>query len=257
MMQQTAQLQKPKEKQLQKPAQEQKEKSGTEKKAIIFDAGALISFSMNGITKMIKDLKGVFSGKFIITEEVKKEIIDTPIKIKRFQLEALKIKDLFDEKILELPSSLGIKDSEIQQKTEEFLDIANSTFNGDGKDLKIMDKGEASCLALSKILNKKGIKNIIAIDERTTRVLAENPENLKKFLEKKMHVKISADKKKFEHFTDYKVIRSPELIYIAYKKGLVKLKSEKALDSLLHAMKFKGASISNGEIEEIKRIAGV
>lgn len=243
--------------QMEKPVQEQQTKSGTGSNVIVFDSGALISFSMNGITKMVKELKGVFKGKFIITPEVKKEIIDTPIKIKRFQLEALKLKHLLDEGVLEMPSSLGIKDSDIQKKSEEMRDFANSIFNGGGKDIKIMDVGEASCLALSEILNEKKIKNVIAIDERTTRVLIEKPENLQKFLEKKLHVKISVDGKKLDSFKNYKVIRSPELIYIAYKKGLVKLKSEKALDSLLHAMKFKGASISNGEIEEIKNIAGV
>src|SRR3989344_9606387 len=84
-------------------------------KAIIFDSGALISFSMNGITRIIKELRGAFKGKFLITSEVKKEIIDVPIKIKKFELEALKIKRLLDDGVLELPSSLGISDSEIEE----------------------------------------------------------------------------------------------------------------------------------------------
>lgn len=226
-------------------------------KAIIFDSGALISFSMNGITRLIKDLKKVFKGKFLITTQVKKEVIDTPLNIKRFQLEAMKTNSLLEEGILELPSSLGINNSEIETKTKNFLEIANSTFIGNGKDIHIMDLGEASCLALSKILTEKGIQNVIAIDERTTRVLAEKPENLKNFLEKKLHVKLKVKDEKFEHFKNFKIIRSPELIYIAYKKNLIKLKGKNKLDSLLHAMKFKGASITNGEIEEIKRIAGV
>lgn len=225
------------------------------KKAIVFDSGALISFSMNGVTNIIKNLKKVFDGKFLITSDVRKEVVDTPIKIKRFELEALKIKQLLDQGILELPSSLGIKDSEIKIKTEEFLNVANSTFNGGGKDIHIMDKGEASCLALSEILNKKGVKNVIAIDERTTRVLAEKPENLKNFLERKLHVKLKVSEKNFDVFKNFKVIRSPELIYIAYKKSLIKLKGENALDSLLYAMKYKGASISKEEVEEIKKIA--
>jgi hypothetical protein len=47
-------------------------------KVIIFDSGALISFSMNGITSIIKRLKEIFKGKFLITSEIKKEIIDVP-----------------------------------------------------------------------------------------------------------------------------------------------------------------------------------
>ena len=69
---------------------------GNANKVIIFDSGALISFSMNGMTDVVEKLKGIFSGKFIITSEVKKEVIDTPIKIRRFELEALKIKHLLD-----------------------------------------------------------------------------------------------------------------------------------------------------------------
>jgi len=55
-------------------------------KAIIFDAGTLISFSMNGATDIIRDLKGIFKGKFLITKEVMNEIIDKPIRIKKDQL---------------------------------------------------------------------------------------------------------------------------------------------------------------------------
>jgi len=224
-------------------------------KAIIFDSGVLISFSMNGITDMIKNLKSVFEGKFLITFEIKKEVIDTPLKIRRFKLEALKIKKLLDEGVIEMPSSLGIKDSEITQRTNKIMDITNSLFKGGKRDIHLIDPGEASCLALGEILNKKGIKNVIAVDERTMRSLVESPENLRKFLEKKLHVKISIRKENLDFLKKFRIIRSPELIYVAYKKGLIKFKDSSALDALLHAVKYKGASISEGEIEEIKKIA--
>lgn len=226
-------------------------------KVIIFDAGALISFSMNGITNIIKDLRGVFQGKFMITQEVKKEIVDKPIKIKRFKLEALKMQKLIDEGILEFPSSLGIDDSEINKQTNELLDIANETFKGNGKGIHIIDIGEASCIALGRMLNKMNVQNVIAVDERTLRSLIETPEDLKKFLGKKLHTKITSDKNKLKFFKGFKIIRSPELIYVAYKKGLIKFKDKTALDSLLYAVKYKGASISNHEIEEMEKIAGV
>jgi len=149
------------------------------KKAILFDSGPIISFAMNGMTGVFRELKKIFRGKFIITNEVKSEVIDVPLRIKRFELEALMIKRLLDEGVFELPTSLDVKDSEIEKIDQEFLNTANSTFNGDGKDIHILDHGESSCLALSKILNEKGVKNIIAIDERTTRLLVEKPDNLK------------------------------------------------------------------------------
>lgn len=229
-------------------------KSNQTKKAIIFDSGVLISFSMNGMTEIIKNLKKVFNGKFLITSEIKGEVIDVPLKIKKFELEALKIKKLLDDGILEMSSSLGIKDSEIEKADNELLNLANSTFIGKDRDIHILDHGEASCLALSKILTEKGIENLIAVDERTTRLLAEKPENLKNIFEERMNTKIIIKKQNLEFFRDFRIIRSTELAYVAYKRGLVDLKGESVLDALLYSLKFKGAAISGDEIEEMKRL---
>ncbi len=223
-------------------------------KVIVFDSGVLISFSMNGMMDIIRRLKDIFPGKFLITSEVKGEIIDVPLRIKKFELEALKIKALLDEGILELPISLGIKDSEIEKEDGDFLEIANSTFNGNGKDIHILDHGEASCLGLSKILTEKGIANVVAIDERTARLLVEKPENLKNIFEERMNTKIKIKEGNLKFFKGYKIIRSPELAYVAYKKNIVGLKNEMLLDALLYALKFKGAAISGDEIEQIKKL---
>jgi len=224
-------------------------------RAIIFDSGALISFSMNGITGIIRELKKIFRGKFLITSEVKREVIDVPIRIKKFELEALKIKKLLDDGVLELPFSLGVSDSEIEKEDNRFLELANSTFSGRGRDIHILDHGEASCLALSKLLKERGMDNIIAVDERTTRLLVEKPENLRRIFEERMNTKVTIKNENTKYFSDFKIIRSPELAYVAYKKGLTDLKDGTlVLDALLYALKFKGASISRDEIEEMKRL---
>ena len=223
-------------------------------KAIIFDASTLISFAMNGLFDEIRKLKGVFDGKFIITKEVHSEIIEKPLTIKRFELEALRIKQLVEENVLEYPSSLGVKDSDISFGTKQLLDTANETFEARGKKMHILDLGEVSCLVLSKIFMEKGVEHVIAVDERTTRMLIEKPENLERLFEKKLHTKIKANKNNFKLFRGPKLVRSTELIYIAYKKGLVNLKNGQVLDALLYAMKYKGCSISEDEIEEMKRI---
>lgn len=223
-------------------------------KVIIFDSGALISFSMNGITHIIQRLKEAFKGKFLITSDIKNEIVDKPMKIRRFELEALKLKILIDEGILELPSSVGIKDSDVAKKTNEILKIANSTFTGRGRYVHLLDIGETSSLALSRLLDEKKIKNVLAIDERTARMLVEKPENLRRILEKKMDTRISVKKENLKLFKGFKIIRSAELVYVAYKKGLVNLKNKNTLSALLYAVKYKGCAISGDEIEEIKRI---
>ena len=186
-------------------------------KAIIFDASTLITFSMNGLWSEFRALKESFKGHFIITNEVKSEIIDRPIKTKKFELEALKLQKLFNDKILELPEDLGVRGEEVTKKSKELLDIANSTFQASSGNIKLIDMGETSCLTLSKILDQKNIKNVIAVDERTIRMLGEKPENLKNLFQKKLKTRITPNPKNYDKFQGFKFIRSAELVYIAYK----------------------------------------
>jgi len=224
-------------------------------KAIIFDAGTLITFSMNGLTDGLEKLKEIFGGAFLITHQVKEEVIDKPLTIKQFELEAMRTKKLLDDRVLELAEEYGFENSKIESKTRAIIDIANYFFNSSRGEVKIMHSGEASCIALSKMLNEKGIKNLIAIDERTTRILIEKPENLKDLLERKLHTKITLVKKDFKYFKEFRVIRSAELVYLLWKKGLTKIKDGiQLLDALLYAVKFKGCSVSNEEIDEIKKM---
>jgi len=223
-------------------------------KAIIFDASTLISLSMNGLLGELESLKKIFSGKFIITKDVKREVIDKPITIKRFELEALQVKDLLDRKVIEMPVCVGVKDEEISKITEELKSIANNTFMARGRAIKIIDSGETSCLAVSKILSEKKIESVIALDERTLRMLCEKPENVDKLFQRKLHSKVTCKSENFKFFKGFKFIRSSELIYVAYKKGIIKLKGSLVLDALLYALKFKGCAISGDEIREIKEI---
>lgn len=224
-------------------------------KAIIFDASSLISIAMNGLLEEFKKLKEVFPGRFIITREVEGEIVKRPIKIKRFELEALKLNQLIIDKVLEFPETFGVTEKEISEETQRLLDIANKTYQKNGnKDLHLIDLGETSCLAISKMLTDKKIPNLIAIDERTTRMLCESPNNLKKLLHKKMHTQITYKKENIKHFQGFKIIRSTELMHMTYKKGLTRLKGNLVLDAILYALKFKGCSITGEEIEELKRM---
>jgi hypothetical protein len=225
------------------------------KKAIIFDSGTLISLSMNGLLDVIKNLKKDFKGNFFVTEDVKKELVDYPIQRKQFELEALRIRGLIEENVLELPDKAGLDNKSIKNKAEEIMNMTNNIFVSHKKPLKIIHDGESSCLALSKLLFDRGIENVIAIDERTTRMLIEKPENLKELFEKKLHTKIDLKKNSFPYFKDFRVIRSSEIVYVAWKKKLIDIKDGTlVLDALLYAVKFKGCAISSDEIEEIKKI---
>lgn len=224
------------------------------KKAIIFDSSSLISLGMAGLLPELKNLKKVFDGEFLITDEVKHEVVDKPLTIKRFELDALKIQSLIDEKILVLSSKTFPRH---EKETQDFLNLANSVFQDGKSNVKIISAGEASCLTLSNILTKKGIENVCAIDERTTRLLVEAPNKLKDLFERKLHKKLKMNKKDFKIFQGFKIIRSSELIYVAYKKNLLnftKQKNKKILDALLYAVKFKGCSITGDEIKEVKSL---
>lgn len=248
--------------QMQKPVKKQPQKivqigaQRTQQKIIIFDSGVLISFSMNGLLDVFKKLKGVFNGKFLITGAIKREVVETPIKIKRFELEALKIDALIREGVLEFPSSVGIDDAEVEERGKEIMDYANGLFNARGKGVHLLDPGECSCLALSKMLTEKGVPNVVAVDERTTRMLFEDYKALQKFLEKKLHTELEVNKSTVKLFSGFRFIRSTELIYVAYKKGFLNFlgNSKNVLDALLYGMRFKGTSISNQDIDYLERM---
>ena len=134
------------------------------------------------------------------------------------------------------------------------MDAANAMFTSSSGSVYLIGPGEASCLALSEILNEKQIKNVISIDERTMRILVEKPENLEKLLSRKLHTRVNLKKENFERFNGFKIIRSAELVYVIYKKDLTRLKDKQTLDALLWAVKFKGCSISEDEIQEIQKL---
>jgi len=225
-------------------------------KIIIFDASTIINFIMNGLTDILKELKLIFQGKFIITNKIKKEVVDRPLTIKKFKLGALTVQKLIDEQVFEFPNSIGIKNFDLNKKTREILKSVNQLYKADNENIKLIHDGEASCLALAILASKKGIKSLLAVDERTTRILIERPENLKKLLKRKLHKSIKLKGNLDLPTKQIKIIRSSELVYVAFKKHLIKLKPEnkQVLDALLYATKFKGAAISNDEIEQIKRL---
>lgn len=223
-------------------------------KVLVFDSGALINLSMNGLLYIIEDMKKTFDGKFIVPNQVIQEVYNKPLTIPRYELGAIRIKNLIDNKILESPEALKINSLELNKDTKNLMGLANNSFKVEGRWLRIVSDAEISCVALCKKLNEKGIDNILAIDERTTRMLCEKPQNLEKLMSKKLHKKVKSFNNEFKAFEGIKIIRSSELVYVAYKKDLIKIKDKKILEALLYATKYKGSSISFEEINILKRL---
>lgn len=222
-------------------------------KYLIFDAGPIISLTMNGMLPIIEKLKGVFDGEFILTPHVKNEVIDRPMKIKKFKLEAIQVKDMVERGVFKMSTKI-ISNQKLDVEIKQILKTTNGVLRTaqTGEKIKIIHKGEASCLAFSNLC---GVDNVIAIDERTTRMLTEAPQNLEKMMEQKLHTPLKSELSLLDKLKKFKFIRSAELLFIAYKKNLIPIKKTRdLLDALLYGVKFKGAAISSIEIEEMKKL---
>ncbi len=225
-------------------------------KNLIFDSSSIISLSMNGLLWILDPLRKKFDGEFLISESVKDEIIDKPLTSKKYKLEALNLLEITQKGILKTFK-------ENMKMSEELLELTNSIFRGKHENIKILHEGEITTLAKAI---ESGTEAFV-IDERTTRLLIENPNKLHSLLEKKLHTPINVDKNKLKKFKEMtkgiKILRSTELVIISYEMGLFKnyfnikgisnLKHE-ILDGLLWALKLRGCSISDAEINEIIKI---
>ena len=231
-----------------------KQEPPIQKKVLILDSGTIINLAMNGLLYIIEELKKETGVRFCITEFVKKEVVDKPLTIPRFELEALRINDLIEKNIIEMPKDLQISSERINSKTAEFMETVNHSVKADGKWIRIVSEAEMSCLAFSNILSEMDIVNLIAIDERTTRTLSEKPESLEQIMSNKLHQKITVNLSHFLNFTKFRFIRSTEMVYVAFKKGLLGVSGDKALEAALYATKYKGSSVSFEEIDELKRM---
>lgn len=217
-------------------------------KYLIFDAGPLISLSLSGMIDVLEKLKKK-NIEFVITPAVRKESIEKARGVKRYKLNAMRISSLIEKGILK-NSSEFISDEELYKETEKVKNFAKQILRAKQEKIELIHNGEASCLAFSKLV--KG-DCLIVVDERTTRLISESPNELRDLIEKKTHLKITLETKETKFFRDFKFIRSSELIFKAYKKGFLG-NDKDILDAVLYSLKHYGTAISSKEIEEMKEL---
>jgi hypothetical protein len=236
------------------PIKERLEKAREIKKIkhIILDSGPLISLALTGTLFVLERLKNKFQNiNFIITPQVKEETIEKAWIVKKYELEAVKLQTLIQKGVLKLSTDI-VSNNQIEKETARIMKIANSSLRAAGENLKLIQSGEASCLAFSNLCS---CENIIIVDERTVRLLSESPENLKAITEKKLHMSVNINLKNLKEFKEFSFIRSSELLFISYELGLLDYpKESRVLEALLYATKFSGNSISTKEIEEMKQL---
>ena len=182
--------------------------------SIVFDTGPIISLATNNLLWLLENLKERYKGDFLIPKDVQKELVEVPLEIKRFKLEALQVNREINKGNLKV-----IEDPRIQILEQELLQLANSCFKAKGFPIKIVQKGEMAAVATALIFNS----DAIVIDERTARELIENPEKIAELMSYKLKTKIEVDKtcldKIKSKFGSLKVIRSIELAMVGYELG--------------------------------------
>ena len=228
-------------------------------KAIVFDSGPLISLTLNNLLWLLEPLKKRFKGNFYLSKSVRNELVEKPLKTRRFEFEALQALYYIENGTVEV-----IDNKEINKKTEELIELANNSFKAKSNFIKIVHHGEISGIAVCIHLNC----DTFVVDERTLRLLIENPHKLKNILEHRLHTEVDINKNNLKKFRDMtkniKLIRSVELVTTAYELGFldsyapnIPYGKKILLEAVLWGVKLSGCSASKREIEQIARIEKV
>tara|TARA_Y100000310_G_C20617616_1_gene781495 strand:- start:738 stop:1526 length:789 start_codon:yes stop_codon:yes gene_type:complete len=222
-------------------------------KSIFFDTGPIITLVMARLDWVLPLLKEKYGGKFYITPAVRKELVERPMKIKRFEFEALQVLKLIKDGVLEVYSNVPI------EKINKLKIFANGAFKIGNKTMDVVQEGELEAITVALELGAEAV----VIDERTLRLLIEENTAMEKLLEMRFKRKITVNNAKIKQFSqqfkNLKIIRSIELVSVAYKLGLLdayipKQKDGRKMlvDAVLWATKYGGCAVTNHEIEELK-----
>ena len=215
--------------------------------SIVCDSSSLISITDAGIFGALVIVSRNLAGKLIISEGVQKESIDRPINNPQYSFSAVRLKRALLDGIFEVAKpDLGT--------TEKVLNLANNMFIINGKPLRLVHEGEAELVALAIDNNL----STLLMDERTTRMLIEDPQSMRVHMEKEFNNKITFNQKALQEFQlltrGIHIIRSSEVLALAYDMNYFskfrELK-EKAFESALYSIKFNGCAISFEEIKEL------
>jgi len=220
---------------------------------LFFDAGPIITLVMSRLDWILPLLKKHANAQFYITPAVKMEVVDRPLRIKRFEFEALQVLKHIREGTLQIYKD--VPNAEVKRlKT-----IANGSFSINNKKLDILQEGELQ--SASSALKENAA---VVIDERTLRLFIESNKNMQSLLGRRFKRKVDGNKVKMNefsaHYSKLKIIRSIELVGVAYKLGLLdsyipkrKYGRNILVDSVLWATKFNGCAVTNHEVEELER----
>ena len=207
------------------------------------DSSSLISLSNSCLYNIFYHLRAKFDCDFIITPSVYSESVIKPLQIREYSFSAHTINQLVKDGVVRIEEHAGLV-----AERDKLMSIANNlVFIGD-KPLKLIQRGEAEALAYGHGIN-------LLIDERTTRMLVENPGQLIAHLRDEFRAVIQPNEQAFGAFKRYTrdmtMVRSTELLLVAYESGFFDRFRSKSdvLRAALYKLKYSGCSISFEEID--------
>jgi hypothetical protein len=216
--------------------------------SVVFDSSALISLVETCNSPLLYFLKEKTASNFLITPKVKDEIISNPLAAKKYELSAIRMRRLLLDGVLSVISS-----PQLVRDTKEIMNCANTLLYANEKPLTLIQEGEAQCLAIFS-----GAKaDALAVDEKTTRLLIEDPFKLKQILQSEYDEKIEVNENSLKKFREKTrgifVIRSTELVSVAASKGFFRdfrAQEQEAFHAALHALREVGCAITSEELAE-------
>lgn len=217
-------------------------------KYILADAGVLISLTSSCLESVLRFLHERTDLTLIIPPSVEREAVRRPIErqVKKYLFSALRIKNHIEDGIIK------VVEDRLDEETKRIMDLANNMYYIRGRPLKLIQYGESEMVALARKLDI----GYVAIDERTMRLLIENPPALKTHIEEEFRINVMTNKKNYDQLGEMlrgiKVFRSSEFVMLAYELGYFdrfhQLK-ESAFLSALYKVKYAGCAISFEEID--------
>ncbi|MFA5406411.1 MAG: hypothetical protein WC307_03590 [Candidatus Nanoarchaeia archaeon] len=220
-------------------------------KQLVIDSSSLISLSTNCLLWVLDQLKSI-GVQFIVTPEVRSEVINRALGVDKFRLSAVRVlKRLCNGTIIVKESNPTI--------TNKILNEANKVFSVNNEFFKIIHPAEMSLVQLAQ---ENGTDSIV-IDERIVDKLINNPQGLRLLLEHRLHTKVTLNKAHLKEFKalikNVNIFKSTDLVVIAFEKGLMKdylndCASKKVnkdfISGALWGLKMSGCAVSTKDINE-------
>ena len=212
---------------------------------IVFDSGPLINLA----NTCLLDILDTLGGEYYITPAVYREVYAYPHTKKIYAWSSYLINEYIGKKIP--VRSLSAKELSLVEHLDHLF---NTTFYSSRGPIRILHRGELEAVVLAAEMDK-----VLAVDERTMRLVIEDVEQLRARLSRKIGGWVKINKDRLEEarslIRDVFVVRSVDLVALAYEKGYFhKFKDPlDALRSSLYPLKYGGCAVSEAEIENFLR----